>query len=515
MKSLKNTMPDNNTSDMKKKKQKDEVRQLIRFLGLFKMDFLILIEIIIASTTLVHILDPSKTYHKIKGQNAIKLYALFGFLEMADKMLSTMGQDLLLAMYKKTTSLGLLSGSGGNSTNGSNNSSENGTTTANASATNIIPSNGNLNKNILQNCPPPSSIKLFILLFIIRCVYLIIHATVLSFQTVALNVAVNSYSNSLGTLLLSMQFSEIKSSVFKKFDKEGLFQLSMADIVERFQLITMLSIITIRNLTTTTVPFGSAPLPQSWILKFFPFNIKNSGGFIIGALCGPMIKVIGSEFIVDWVKHSYIGRFNKFRPSLYDKVFTKILVQDYLDHTNFKLQIRLGVPIQAQVISFLVLLLPKLKQLLENVPFYIRASWILSIWVLVLILKFFLQWGLDKIGKSIINGSNNVSKRSTLISDHSGHTGTMTNGTKNKNKNKNNNTAGKSNNSTINSTSLYYVPGELSGGQGIVDDNMRQVLYGDNVIPPSVSELRIRKDRKDSKSLEKVERYKMSSKRIW
>lgn len=48
-----------------------------------------------------------------------------------------------------------------------------------------------------------------------------------------LNVAINSYSNALLTLLLSNQFVEIKGSVFKKFEKENLFQLTCAGMVFR------------------------------------------------------------------------------------------------------------------------------------------------------------------------------------------------------------------------------------------------------------------------------------------
>jgi len=55
---------------------------------------------------------------------------------------------------------------------------------------------------------------------------LVAHTMVLFFQMVTLNVAVNSYSNALLTLLISNQFVEIKGSVFKKFEKENLFQLS-------------------------------------------------------------------------------------------------------------------------------------------------------------------------------------------------------------------------------------------------------------------------------------------------
>jgi hypothetical protein len=37
-------------------------------------------------------------------------------------------------------------------------------------------------------------------------------------------------------------------AVFKKFEKENLFQIMCADIVERFQLGLMLSVIAIRNI---------------------------------------------------------------------------------------------------------------------------------------------------------------------------------------------------------------------------------------------------------------------------
>lgn len=58
--------------------------------------------------------------------------------------------------------------------------------------------------------------------------YVVAHSVVLFYQLITLNVAVNSYSNALLTLLLSNQFVEIKGSVFKKFEKENLFQLTCA-----------------------------------------------------------------------------------------------------------------------------------------------------------------------------------------------------------------------------------------------------------------------------------------------
>jgi hypothetical protein len=48
------------------------------------------------------------------------------------------------------------------------------------------------------------------------------------YQLISLNVAVNSYDHALLTLLMSNQFVEIKGSVFKKFEKDNLFQITCA-----------------------------------------------------------------------------------------------------------------------------------------------------------------------------------------------------------------------------------------------------------------------------------------------
>lgn len=87
------------------------------------------------------------------------------------------------------------------------------------------------------------------------------------YQLIALNVAINSYDHALLTLLVSNQFVEIKGSVFKKFEKDSLFQITCAgmsfillshrnlililpnsDIVERFTLALMLCVVAFRNL---------------------------------------------------------------------------------------------------------------------------------------------------------------------------------------------------------------------------------------------------------------------------
>ena len=154
--------------------------------------------------------------------------------------------------------------------------------------------------------------------------YNIIHVTALFYQVITLNVAVNSYSNALLTLLMSNQFVEIKSTVFKKFEKENLFQLTCADVVERFQLWLMLVIIASRNIVETSgLSFGlSDSLSGADVVSSAPLRgtsiLPNS--FVIfpewtSEVMGPFLLVLGSEMLVDWLKHAYITKFNSTKPA--------------------------------------------------------------------------------------------------------------------------------------------------------------------------------------------------------
>ena len=124
-----------------------------------------------------------------------------------------------------------------------------------------------------------------IVTFIDACLTLIVaHSLVLTYQLLSLNVAINSYDHSLLTLLVSNQFVEIKGSVFKRFEKQDLFQITCAgrvlglippvtaadlqysDIVERYQLMLMLSFVAWRNLielSGTEFDFSSG-VPKSF-----------------------------------------------------------------------------------------------------------------------------------------------------------------------------------------------------------------------------------------------------------
>ncbi|KAK6003035.1 hypothetical protein QM012_000880 [Aureobasidium pullulans] len=270
--------------------------------------------LIIISCMILVQFDASRMYHKIRGQAAIKLYVIYNVLEVFDRLLSAIGQDIIECLFSKET---------------------------------------------LERKPNGRSKVLLPLgMFILALAYNVAHAAMLFYQVIALNVAVNSYSNALLTLLMSNQFVEIKGTVFKKFEKENLFQLTCADVVERFQLWLMLLIIALRNVvevgglnmgssasgSTTNFSTNSTASPiQSTSILPQAFSMFPTG---FGQIFGPFVTVIGSEMIVDWVKHAYISKFNNIKPSLYGR-FLDVLTKDYYSHAfaDQNLTKRLGLPV--------------------------------------------------------------------------------------------------------------------------------------------------------------------------
>ncbi|KAL8828836.1 MAG: hypothetical protein Q9191_002355, partial [Dirinaria sp. TL-2023a] len=257
--------------------------------------------LILISCVILMRFDASRMYHGIRGQAAIKLYVIYNVLEVCDRLFSAIGQDVLECLFSKEA---------------------------------------------LERKPDGrSKILRPFWLFILALLYNLVHATALFYQVITLNVAVNSYSNALLTLLMSNQFVEIKSTVFKKFEKENLFQLTCADVVERFQLWLMLTIIAARNIIETgglSLSSNDAPVRSSGILPkaftlFPPWT---------GQVMGPFLLVLGSEMLVDWIKHAYITKFNLTKPAIYGR-FLDVLAKDYYSNAfaDQNLTRRLGLPV--------------------------------------------------------------------------------------------------------------------------------------------------------------------------
>ncbi|NXX38844.1 TAPT1 protein, partial [Tricholaema leucomelas] len=199
---------------------------------------------------MMHYVDYSMMYHLIRGQSVIKLYIIYNMLEVADRLFSSFGQDILDALYwtatepkeRKRAHIG------------------------------VIPH------------------------FLMAVMYVFLHAILIMVQATTLNVAFNSHNKSLLTIMMSNNFVEIKGSVFKKFEKNNLFQMSNSDIKERFTNYVLLLIVCLRNMEQ----FSWNP-DHFWVL--FP----------------DVCMVVASEIAVDIVKHAFITKFNDITADVYSE----------------------------------------------------------------------------------------------------------------------------------------------------------------------------------------------------
>ncbi|KAF7889342.1 uncharacterized protein EAF01_010835 [Botrytis porri] len=262
--------------------------------------------VIIFSSFFLMKLDASRMYHSIRAQSAIRLYVIYNLLEVFDRLAAALGQDIFECLFSDET--------------------------------------------LERDSDGRSKVLRPLGMFILALIYNVVHAAALFTQVVTLNVAVNSYSNALITLLLSNQFVEVKGTVFKKFEKDNLFQLTCADVVERFQLWLMLMIIALRNIVemggfssmASSASEATSPLRTSSMLPN-SFTILPVWS---GEVLSPFFIVIGSEMLVDWIKHAYISKFNGVKPAIYQR-FLDVLAKDYYTNAfvNQNLIKRLGLPV--------------------------------------------------------------------------------------------------------------------------------------------------------------------------
>lgn len=247
-----------------------------------KADILRTLLVVVSVTVLLPLTDASKIYHSIRGQDTIKLYVIFNSLEIADRLCASIGQDILDCLFSRSTL-----------------------------------------ETVSRGTPVTSHILRPYVYFVLATLYVACHTLVMLYQLLSLNVAVNSYDHALLTLLMSNQFVEIKGCVFKKFEKDNLFQITCADIVERFTLSLMLLVVAFRNLielSGSEFDFsGGFVMPKS----FGWFRGNN----VLWTISYPVLTVLVSEMLVDWLKHAFITKFNHIRPSVYER-YIDVLCRD-------------------------------------------------------------------------------------------------------------------------------------------------------------------------------------------
>ena len=208
--------------------------------------------IMIGSVFLMSYVDMSMLYHVVKSQSVIKLYIFFNMLEVGDKLLSSFGQDILDALFWTATSL--------NSTDKTRKRDHLGVLPHLAMAT----------------------------------VYVFSHTLLVLLQATTLNVAINSKNKALLAIMMSNNFVELKSMVFKKFEKNNLFHMSCSDVRERFHYLILLFVVIVQTLKE-----------YHWSEDYLYVLLVDSFGILF------------AEIVVDWLKHAFVTRFNEISPEVY------------------------------------------------------------------------------------------------------------------------------------------------------------------------------------------------------
>ncbi|KAJ1449194.1 eukaryotic membrane protein family-domain-containing protein [Pelagophyceae sp. CCMP2097] len=220
----------------------------------------------------------SRAYHWIRGQNTIKLYVIIGIMEVFDRLACVLGQDALDSFY--------------------------------------------LTAKHFDSTKRFVALRRILLFHFVVNLVVLGHALLYYTHLTTLNVVVNASEDSaLVALLISNNFSEIKSTVFKKYNADNLFQVSCSDVCERIKLLLFLALLVL----------------LSW---------AQVAGEAIKATPKEGFTIVASQaiFVVaDWMKHAFVAKFNKIDAKVYDS-YADRLAKDVvtgrgggglaLDHTH-------------------------------------------------------------------------------------------------------------------------------------------------------------------------------------
>lgn len=276
----------------------------------------------IVCSSLFYYVDISKTYHLIRAQATIKLYVIYNVLEICDKMCTYIGPDVLDALYWTASDMDGSSKSMG-SPDGSGDLH---------SSKSWLPR--------LRGAQREAHLRVSDLIwdFSLATCYVFLHSTVMIYQVVTLQVAMHSSNNALLTMLVSNNFVELKGSVFKKFEEGNLFQITAADMSERFQMVLVLSIMLCQQLDrTTTQTLSMNSVHSVWeslseVLQAASDVVFGGGGGEAGVSSSiPIVMCIlwVCEMLVDWIKHAFIVKFNDIPHHTYSDL-AHILASDVL-----------------------------------------------------------------------------------------------------------------------------------------------------------------------------------------
>ncbi|KAM7487802.1 hypothetical protein LguiB_025286 [Lonicera macranthoides] len=290
--------------------------------------------------TLLQQTDISLIYHMIRGQGTIKLYVVYNVLEIFDKLCQSFGGDVLQTLF--------------NSADG------------------------------LANCSP-DNMRYWIWRFIsdeaLAVASSIVHSFILLAQAITLSTCIVAHNNALLALLVSNNFAEIKSNVFKRFSKDNVHSMVYFDSVERFHISAFVLFVLAQNILEAEGP---------WFENFL-FNA---------------LLVYVCEMMIDIIKHSFIAKFNDIKPIAFSEFLEDLCKQTLniqTENTNKNLTF---VPLAPACVVIRVLS-PVYAARLPPGPLPWRLFWIFLLsavtFVMLTSLKLMIGMGLHKHATWYVN----------------------------------------------------------------------------------------------------------------
>eukprot|EP01068_Selenidium_serpulae_P006042 Selendium_serpulae@DN4272_c0_g1_i3.p1 len=233
--------------------------------------------LLVVSVSVFSHVDVSRVYHFIRGQSLMKLYVVFNMLEIFERMWRSLGRDLIDSLMKEV--LGFCRATS---------KVENETHRSSAAE------------------PAGQRIASICLRFAGVFIYCNVHCFMHLIRALALNIAINSSESSMFLLVVTNNFGEIKSSVFKKHNSSSLFAIFASDVVEQFQMCCDTFVVMLRMSASNSFLQLTQATNFNWLMVVFV-----------------------SEVIVDVVKHCFIVKFNLISASSFDH-YKLSLVADVL-----------------------------------------------------------------------------------------------------------------------------------------------------------------------------------------
>ncbi|XP_019437156.1 PREDICTED: protein POLLEN DEFECTIVE IN GUIDANCE 1-like [Lupinus angustifolius] len=284
--------------------------------------------------------DISLIYHMIRGQGTIKLYVVYNVLEIFDKLCQSFNGDVLKTLFHTAEGL--------------------------------------------SSCPPESMrfwIWRFICDQVLAVAASIVHSFILLAQAITLSTCIVAHNNALFALLVSNNFGEIKSNVFKRYSKDNVHRLVYFDSVERFHISAFILFVLAQNVLEAEGP---------WFESFL-INI---------------LYVYVCEMIIDIIKHSFIAKFNDLKPIAYSDFLEDLCKQTLNMQTEGSKKNLTFVPLAPACVVIRVLT-PVYAANLPSNPLPWRLFWILLFsamtYVMLTSLKVLIGMGLQKHASWYVN----------------------------------------------------------------------------------------------------------------